>query len=746
SVEPLPTVLRSPVPSFYEPRLGTSRSDSTVPVLYQLAQPADTVWLIFEADPMDSASLLSDTLSPHILRLVGSLAREGLHNFSLDGREIGSNSPYVAESNRGAEDHLVTPCIYNVTLMAGDTLGNDNATATNNGYVWPNDRMTVPPVVIEPRTGKRVGESFRVLFSLPEEPYPGSVYLSFVEFGISSDPASPHRVYLGNIPRGNTVFYLDARQFTNTDVVDSVQGAGTPEQNNTLVHGAVYTLRLQYRDHLGNPAAVSAASVISFDVRTDAPQLLAPLAGDTLPRINLPVRFRQPEHAYLGSLRLIFTQTGGVETDLGSPHVLYLSNRLPSLDTGKVIIVQPSALYASSGVDSTQGGAELLIRSIYRLTVEYRDTLANTAASARVDGLVYSSGTAVSVRGGSVGTAAVAPGDLRVVSFWLGLRTDGGNSVLRALKFTTLGDASTTDLVLSETSLWQSVDTLFVEGEDVLLNHPDRWSGGILPFDSLSVPLNEEETILLVTLAFAGNADLSHSLGLQLAGPSAIDCGTDPVYSASWPLGREDYALNVELTSFATEQDTLFGALRVWWIVASESDNAGFVLYRRTEEEEGFRMIASYATAPELVGRGWNPTATRYQYVDRGLTPGTKYYYRLRAVSSSFHEQEFEAIAEGIPQVPPTNFILGDAYPNPFNQEVTFRYVVPYTAKVEITIYDILGRKMRSLVRALQPPAEYRARWDSRNDEGMLVPSGIYFYRMEAGGSFEETRKLVLIR
>ena len=61
-------------------------------------------------------------------------------------------------------------------------------------------------------------------------------------------------------------------------------------------------------------------------------------------------------------------------------------------------------------------------------------------------------------------------------------------------------------------------------------------------------------------------------------------------------------------------------------------------------------------------------------------------------------------------------------------------------------IYDLLGRPVRTLVRAQFAPAEHTAQWDSRNDGGLPVPSGVYFCRMEAGGSFEQTRKLMLIR
>ena len=54
-------------------------------------------------------------------------------------------------SNRGADDRLVSQCIYRVTLSCGDSIGNENASASNGGYLWPVDSTTIPPRLLEPR-------------------------------------------------------------------------------------------------------------------------------------------------------------------------------------------------------------------------------------------------------------------------------------------------------------------------------------------------------------------------------------------------------------------------------------------------------------------------------------------------------------------------------------------------------------------------------------------------------------------
>jgi hypothetical protein len=269
-----------------------------------------------------------------------------------------------------------------------------------------------------------------------------------------------------------------------------------------------------------------------------------------------------------------------------------------------------------------------------------------------------------------------------------------------------------------------------------------------LKFDSFAVALTNIPTYFIITLRYLPGANPAHRINLILWDASGVDCGGDPVTADHWPIGSPDVALPVNLTTFTTEQDTAFGVLHVVWTVASELDNAGFMLSRKAETDSVFHLIATHAdpNTPELRGRGTSPSEGRYMYRDIGLTPGVRYTYRLAAQSLNGYTTEFEMEAAGTPRLAPVNFVLNDAYPNPFNQDVTITYVVPYTAKVQIFVYDLLGRQVRKLVGGLQAPAEYHALWDSRDDRGVIMPSGLYFFRMQAGGKFDQTKKVLLLR
>jgi hypothetical protein len=88
----------------------------------------------------------------------------------------------------------------------------------------------------------------------------------------------------------------------------------------------------------------------------------------------------------------------------------------------------------------------------------------------------------------------------------------------------------------------------------------------------------------------------------------------------------------------------------------------------------------------------------------------------------------------------PNDFSLSQNYPNPFNSSTVLRYTTPTQSPVTITIYDILGRKVQTLVDCTRPAGEHQVIWQA-ND----IPSGVYFYRLTTGNQ-TQTKKMVMIR
>ena len=101
-------------------------------------------------------------------------------------------------------------------------------------------------------------------------------------------------------------------------------------------------------------------------------------------------------------------------------------------------------------------------------------------------------------------------------------------------------------------------------------------------------------------------------------------------------------------------------------------------------------------------------------------------------------ELEFEAPL-------PSSFALHQNYPNPFNPVTTIRYDVPDDGLVRIIIYDLMGRKIKTLVDGVSTPGRYSITWNGTDDFGKPVSSGMYFYRMKSI-DFQSVKKLMLLK
>jgi hypothetical protein len=93
----------------------------------------------------------------------------------------------------------------------------------------------------------------------------------------------------------------------------------------------------------------------------------------------------------------------------------------------------------------------------------------------------------------------------------------------------------------------------------------------------------------------------------------------------------------------------------------------------------------------------------------------------------------------------PAEFSLSQNYPNPFNPSTIIRYSLPKPVKVNVTIYNLLGMKVRKLVDSFQKAGEHSAVWDAKDDQGNSAASGIYFYRLETG-KINLQKKMLLLR
>lgn len=733
-VDNLTVDLQTSAPTLTEPRVGSESPAPDIRVIYRLPEMADSVQLIFE---VDTSSTVNDVFSPHVLTLTPEHNGSGEHYLILDGTNIGTGGPNVLHNSNGLEDALVSQAIYNVTLTYGDQYGNPAVSVMNSGYIWPEDLTTVPPRVIAPITGQVDNNSFWVQFELPERPLMGSVYIEFT--GVPTYPGSPHIIHLGNLASGGvTGLFLNSQALHLSGApVTSVEG-GT-----SFVHSSLYLLRVGYQDHYGNDEAVSTGRLVSYDGATEIPQIHSPAQGDSFAFAGTEIVYTQPEHASPGSLKLILEQTGGPEVDVLSPHVLYLSDA----DSGelKTVLIHPAFLAPGEGIDSVDNAGSLVARGVYKVSVVYRDILLNEEASAFVRDVYFPSGSSVTIHGGVLNTE-VFPGIENVPLMYFAL-SSSGESALRGLTLGVEGGLESTDIFPNGMILWSSVDSLLQPELDEPLDSLDFWFSGSMTWDSISHAIDETDRHVIISGSFRPGANSANQINLVLLSGEDVDCGGDPVSCFDCPIGVPDIALPVLISRMYVEQDTTFSALVINWIAEAEYDVLGFRLWRSDDSGGVAQVVASYATSGELYGRGNAATGKRYRYVDRGLLGGVTYTYTLEVVSNDgVTAHDVGLSASGTPASPPSSFKLGNIYPNPFNQEATIEFVVPYTETTELTIYNVLGQPVRTLINAQLSPSVYRAHWNGQSDDGLSLPSGVYIVRLKAAGRFDSARKLLLIR
>ena len=93
----------------------------------------------------------------------------------------------------------------------------------------------------------------------------------------------------------------------------------------------------------------------------------------------------------------------------------------------------------------------------------------------------------------------------------------------------------------------------------------------------------------------------------------------------------------------------------------------------------------------------------------------------------------------------PSEFGLSQNAPNPFNPVTQIAYQLPEAGDVSLVVYNVLGQEVVRLVQAHQSAGYYRVNWNGQDARGRMASSGVYFYRLQAGG-LVRTHKMVLLK
>lgn len=145
----------------------------------------------------------------------------------------------------------------------------------------------------------------------------------------------------------------------------------------------------------------------------------------------------------------------------------------------------------------------------------------------------------------------------------------------------------------------------------------------------------------------------------------------------------------------------------------------------------------------EIPMQDFAPDGPTEALVVSGFGPGSFYLDDLRFLTAPLSEPT--AVEETRSEARPERFQLQQNIPNPFNSETTIGFTLVEDGPVALTVYNLSGQRVATLVDGVRTAGAYAARWDGRDDQGRALASGVYLYRLRAGRHIE-TRKLLLLQ
>lgn len=180
--------------------------------------------------------------------------------------------------------------------------------------------------------------------------------------------------------------------------------------------------------------------------------------------------------------------------------------------------------------------------------------------------------------------------------------------------------------------------------------------------------------------------------------------------------------------------------IKVTWTVGGCSEGGGIGLYRSKASEDGFvkineQLINAVSSDSQAI--------TEYSFVDQDVVPGIEYFYKLARVLKEGRTEFFSEIVS-VMIIP--DFALYPNYPNPFNATTIITYDIHSEKPVQTTlsIYNILGQKVRVVLEEEKSAGHYQIEWDGKDDRGNNVASGIYFYVLKTDKKIDKKKMLLL--
>jgi hypothetical protein len=216
-------------------------------------------------------------------------------------------------------------------------------------------------------------------------------------------------------------------------------------------------------------------------------------------------------------------------------------------------------------------------------------------------------------------------------------------------------------------------------------------------------------------------------------GPLALDVTDLFGATANDQMYFDDFYFNdvpvpVELTSFTADVNNA-GNVVLNWTTATEVNNQMFEIERRSQEGEYFRI--GYVN-----GHGTTTEGQEYSYVDNSVETGT-YFYRLKQIDFNGRYEYSDAVEVEVKG--PLAYGLEQNYPNPFNPSTNIKFSILESGLVRLSVYNLIGEEVTVLVNEQVEAGFYEVNFDAS-----ALPSGAYFYKLQAGNTVQVKKMLLM--
>lgn len=360
------------------------------------------------------------------------------------------------------------------------------------------------------------------------------------------------------------------------------------------------------------------------------------------------------------------------------------------------------------------------------------------------------------VNGGDVAQGPFTPGqnNQEILSVKFTSDPTAATIQITGLVFDLTGTADGNDI--SRFNLYLDGGTLgqYDAGVDALLDTVSFPGGNTVSFLNISpvVSVSGSADYVLVTVNVTSGANTGHTLGLNLNNANQIKVADNVINGPKEAITKDpfpsigtsqDYSLPVKISAFSATAG--YGKIKLEWETSSEVNNDGFFIYRSTEQNGEFSPVNT-----EIIpGQGNSNIAHTYQITDSEVEEGNTYYYKLTSRDFNGTIHEYSSIISATVLEIPENFTLEQNFPNPFNPSTRFRFSMAEAGHVSLTIYNILGQKIRTVLNneLLDVGVYDEFSWDGTDDSGRSVANGIYYYEFQVPDqNIRQVRKMVLLK